>query len=46
VTGRTAAEVLVRFFARRGAPGLKQVSKNRGDQARMQAMILAVVGGA
>jgi hypothetical protein len=46
VTGRAAADVLVRFFARRGAPGLRQVSDNRADQARMSAMILAVVGGA
>jgi hypothetical protein len=46
VTGRAAADVLVRFFARRGAPGLRQVSVNRADQARMSAMILAVVGGA
>lgn len=46
VTGRTAADVLMKFFARRGAPGLKQVSNSRGDQARMSAMILAIVGGA
>lgn len=43
-TGRAAAEVLKRFFGRRGATGLKQASSRREDHARMQAMIRTIVG--
>jgi hypothetical protein len=46
VTGRRAAEVFERFFSRRRAAGLKQVSNRRDDQLRMQAMTFAVVGRA
>ena len=45
VTGRSAGAVLTRFFARQGGPGLKQVSSVRSEQARMRAMVVAVVGG-
>jgi hypothetical protein len=43
VTGRDAGHVLHRFFGRPGAAGLKQVSPQRSDQARMRALVRATV---
>jgi hypothetical protein len=43
VTGRDAAAVLYRFFARAGAQGLRQISQRGADHTRMQAIIKAIV---
>jgi hypothetical protein len=43
VTGRSAAQVLERFFGRPGATGLRQVSGRRGGQTQMRAMVRSVI---
>lgn len=42
-TGRDAAAVLERFFGRPSATGLRQVSRQPAEQARMRAMTHAVI---
>lgn len=43
-TGRAAAEVFGQFFVRPGSAGLRQMSRQPADQARMRLMTRAVVG--